>query len=209
MKGLKRARVEEAASPPQLNILEQLPPNFWEFAHGISAFSMEEWARLALCGVPLPPGVSFDEEPTCMACGRSDQMAYDEWLRAERYHTRCLCQGCFGKLHGPLVSCTDWLPHVRLAYPEVREKHAHEFLCRDPMRNTKSAIGRFVESVVRVEMLGNGYCYRAQHAEQLERIIRRTAELLREILPQVAPFGRERLCKVIGTIAVAVCGLGI
>jgi hypothetical protein len=212
MMGLKRARLEEPppfAAAPQ--VLEQLPPDFWTFAHGIGAFSIEEWARLALCGLSLPAGVSFDDEDeVCMACGRTDQtMAYDEWLRSERYVTRCLCQACFGKLHGPMVSCTDWLPHIRLAYPEEMQREKHAFLCRDPMRNTKAAIGRFVESIVRAELLGNGYCYRAQHAQELERVIRRTAELLREVLPQIAPFGREQLCKAIGTIAVAVTGLGI
>jgi hypothetical protein len=204
MKGLSRKK-------PKVNdtsLLDALPADFWQFAHGMSLFSQEEWARLAAAGIAsIPAEVSFDV-PRCIGCGRLDDMAYDEWLRAEGYLTRCYCKGCFCKAF-TVVSCSEWLPHVHRDYPDVRTAHADTFMCKEPMKNTKSAIARFVEGIVRTELMGNGYIYKADQMVDLERIIRRTAELFREILPKVAPYGRRHLYRVIGMIAVGVCGLGL
>jgi len=204
MKGFSRAKKPKVNETP---LLDTLPADFWQYAAQISLFSIEEWARLALAGVEIPPSVDFCTI-RCMGCNTQESMAYDEWLRAEGFHTRCYCKDCFAKRY-TIVSCTDWIPHVRTAYPEVRAGRAHEFMCREPMRNTKSAVGRFVEAMVRCELTGNGYVYKAEQAADLERITRRTAELLREILPKVAPYGRKSLCRVIGMIAVGVCGLNL
>lgn len=185
-------------------------PEFWAFAWSISLFTVEEWARLALAGVPgLPAEVlaSFDSNPRCMVCGSEPKMAFDEWLRSQGYHTRCLCRACFERLHGPLVSCTDWLPHARVAYAELPRRN--DFLYKDPMRNTPRAIAAFLEALVRAEFMSDGFCYKPEHAQELELDIVQTAAFLREVLPQISPFGRGAIRKAIGFIGAAVIGLGL
>jgi hypothetical protein len=202
MKGLrKKPKVNNPENPTDI-----FPPNFWEDAKNILVFSKEDWKNT----LKLPPtfeGLPLDR-PRCMVCNTYQNIAPDEWLRAERYLIRCLCRECFVKQHG-VVSCTDWLPHVRLTYPELCAEHAHEFIAKDPMRNTRSAISRFVEALVRHELTGNGYTYRPEQAADLERITRRTAELLQEVLPKIAPYGRADIARAIGMIAVGVTGLGL
>lgn len=189
---LKKQKLSESPPEEESCILSK---DIWAylFKREWSKMSLEDWARLSLVSPKYFVAIALNSKiklttlwqalgTLCVYCSQ-DSPVVVEWLRASQY---CLsaCKSCFMERHKASQTRAFWYPRLCRAY--ASDVQPHPKLSPIEEYNDTKILREYYSQIIRMELMSNGYVYRVEYQQKLEKLSIKLAEVVERVLQRIA-----------------------